>query len=616
MADGHLVLIAGALLSAALAASLLAGRLRVPSLVLFLGIGMAIGSDGLGWIDFTDYRLARDIGVIALALILFEGGLNAGFGEIRPVLGPAIGLALLGTLLTALLAGLAATWLFDFSLLEGLLLGSIVAATDGAAVFALLRGSSLKRALARTLEGEAGMNDPVAVLLVIGFVDWITHRNYGIDDMLWLFVRQLAIGGAVGLAVGWLVVQAFQRARLATPGLYPVASIAAAALAYGAATVLDGSGFLAVYLAGLALGGAHVPAKQTITAFHQGMAWIAQLSMFLVLGLLVFPSQLGDVAVEGTVLALVLALVARPLAVFVSTFGTRFAPADRVVLGWAGLRGAVPVVLATFPVLAHVPHSVEFFDIVFFAVIVSTVLQGTTFEPLAERLGATASAPPMTASPLTETGAIRQLGADAVEIAVAPGDAIVGRRIRELGLPREAIVNVIVRGGEAIPPRGSTRIEAGDRLHVLVRREQLGGMRALAERWRTGPVGPPPRPRRVHEGHAPVFHVRPWGAEDGDAASAERVAGRAVVDRLRTRRDAPGALVLLDDGYLAVTGPLLALGRERLLSEWVRRRVRSARTDAERAWWEEVLGAIAFAAYAPAPQATMRGVDSAPGEAY
>jgi len=620
MADGHLVLIAGALLSVALAASLLAGRMRVPSLVLFLGIGMAIGSDGTGWIDFTDYRLARDIGVIALALILFEGGLNAGFGEIRPVLGPAVSLALLGTLLTALLAGLAATWLFDFSLLEGLLLGSIVAATDGAAVFALLRHSALKRTLARTLEGEAGMNDPVAVLLVIGFVDWITKPGYGIADMLWLFVRQIAIGEAVGIAVGWLAVQAFQRARLATPGLYPVASIAAAALAFGAATVANGSGFLAVYMAGLALGSANIPAKQTITAFHQGIAWIAQLTMFLVLGLLVFPSQLGGVAVEGTVLALVLALAARPLAVLASTAGTRFALAERVVLGWAGLRGAVPVVLATFPVLAHVPHSVEFFDVVFFAVIVSTVLQGTTFEPLAGRLNATASTPPMTASALTETGAIRRLGADAVEIEIASGDAAVGHRIRELGLPREAIVNVIVREGEAIPPRGSTRIEAGDRLHVLVRREQLGGMRTLAERWRDGPVGPPPRPPRVPEGHAPIFSVRPWRAEDGDPGRAERVAGRAVVDRLRTRRDAPGALVLLDDGYLAVTGPLLALGRERLLSEWVRRRVRSARADAERAWWEEVLGAIAFAASAPAvapvSQGTVRGIDSARGEAY
>jgi cell volume regulation protein A len=592
MADGHLILIAGALLTAGLAASLLAGRLRLPSLVLFLGVGMALGTDGLGWIDFSNYVRARDIGIVALALILFEGGLMAGFAEIRPVLVPSIGLATLGTLITAAICGLAATWLFDFSLLEGLLLGSIVASTDGAAIFALLRGSALKRKLARTLEGEAGMNDPVAVLLVIGFIDWIQQPHYGIADMLLLLVRELGIGGIAGIVVGLLAVQAFRRLPLPTPGLYPVASIATAALAFGAADTLHGSGFLAVYLAGLALGSAQIPAKQTITAFHQGMAWVAQLAMFLVLGLLVFPSRLDEVAVEGTVLALVLVLVARPLAVFASTIG-HFSVADRVVLGWAGLRGAVPVVLATFPVIAGVPHSVEFFDIVFFAVLLSTVVQGATFEPAARRLGATASLG-LRASSLAETGTIRQLGADAVEVRVDPDDALVGHRIRELGLPRAAVVNVIVRHGQAIPPRGSTRVEAGDRLHVLVRHEEMDGLRALVERWREGPVGPPPRPPRIPEGHAPIFHVRPWKQQDGDPAQPERVAGRAVVDRRRTRRDVPGALVLLDDGYFAVTGPVLALGREQLLSQWVRRRARAATDDAERAWWEEVLGALAL----------------------
>lgn len=593
MADGHLILIAGALLTAGLAASLLAGRLRLPSLVLFLGVGMALGTDGLGWIDFSNYVTARDIGIVALALILFEGGLMAGFSEIRPVLAPAAGLAVLGTLITAGICGLAATWLFDFSLLEGLLLGSIVASTDGAAIFGLLRGSALKQKLARTLEGEAGLNDPVAVLLVVGFIEWIQQPDYGVADMLLLLVRELGIGGVAGIVVGLLAVQAFQRLPLPTPGLYPVASIATAALAFGTADSLHGSGFLAVYLAGLALGSAAIPAKQTITAFHQGMAWVAQLAMFLVLGLLVFPSRLGDVAVEGTVLALVLVLVARPVAVFASSFG-RFSVADRIVLGWAGLRGAVPVVLATFPVIAGVPHSVEFFDIVFFAVLLSTLLQGATFEPLAKRLGVTARAP-MRPSGLTETGTIRQLGADAVEIEVADDDAIVGRRIRELGLPRAAVVNVIVRQGQAIPPRGSTRIEAGDRLHVLMRREEMDALRALEQRWRDGPIGPPPRPPRIPEGHAPVFHVRAWKeSEDGNAATPERVAGRAVVDRRRTRRDVPGALVLLEDGYFAVTGPTLALGREQLLSQWVRRKARNAPSDEERAWWEEVLGALAL----------------------
>src|SRR5215212_8448077 len=592
MAD-HLVLVAGALLTAGLAASMLAGRLRLPSLVLFLGVGMAVGTDGLGWIEFDDYALARDVGIVALALILFEGGLNAGFGEIRPVLKPVVSLAFLGTLITAAICGLAATWLFDFTLLEGLLLGAIVSSTDGAAIFAMLRGSALKRRLARTLEGEAGMNDPVAVLLVVGFIDWIQQPDYGLPDMLWLFAREVAIGGAFGAAIGLGAVWAFQRVQLATPGLYPVASIATAALAFGAADALHGSGFLAVYLAGLALGSAPIPARHTITTFHQGMAWIAQLGMFLVLGLLVFPSQLPDVAVEGTVLALVLVLLARPVAAFLASWGP-FGAADRAVLGWAGLRGAVPVVLATFPVIAGVPHSTEFFDIVFFAVLLSTVLQGATIEALARRLGATTSDAALATSALTETGTIRQLGADAIEVSAASGDALVGHRIRDLGLPRAAIVNVIVRDGQAIPPRGSTRIEAGDRLHVLIRREEMGAMRALLARWRDGPVGPAPRPARIPEGHAPVFSVRRWGDADGDPGRPEHVAGRAVVDRLRTRRDVPGALVLLDDGYLAVTGPVLALGREQLLSQWVRRKARAAAGEAERAWWEEVLGALAL----------------------
>ncbi|HXE46356.1 MAG TPA: potassium/proton antiporter [Conexibacter sp.] len=593
MADGHLVLAAGALLTAGLAASLLAGRLRMPSLVLFLGVGMAVGSDGLGWIDFSDYRLARDIGIVALALILFEGGLDAGLDEIRPVLKPVLSLAFLGTLVTAAICGLAATWLFDFTLLEGLLLGAIVSSTDGAAIFAMLRGSSLKRRLARVLEGEAGLNDPVAVLLVVGFIDWIQQPGYGLPDMLWLFAREVAIGVVFGLAIGYAAAWAFRRVQLATPGLYPVASMATVALAYGDADSLHGSGFVAVYLAGLVLGSAPIPARHTIVTFHQGMAWIAQLGMFLVLGLLVSPSQLPSVALEGTVLALVLVLVARPAAAAVASFGS-FSHADRALLGWAGLRGAVPVVLATFPVIAGVPHSREFFDIVFFAVLLSTVVQGTTLEPVARWLGATTTSPPLAASGLTETGTIRQLGADAIEVAAAPGDALVGHRIRDLGLPRAAIVNVIVRDGQAIPPRGSTRIEAGDRLHVLIRREEMDTMRRLLERWRDGPVGPPPRAPRIPEGHAPVFSVRRWDPADGDPASAERVAGRGVADRLRTRRDMPGALVRLDDGYLAVTGPLLAIGREQLLSEWVRRRARAAAGEAERAWWEEVLGALAL----------------------
>jgi cell volume regulation protein A len=487
MPDGELILIAGTLLAGGLIASLVAVRLRVPALVLFLGLGMIVGSDVTGWIYFDDYELARSVGVIALSLILFEGGLAAGFREIRPVLRPAITLAFAGTILTAVIAGLAAAWLFDFSTLEGLLLGSILAATDSAAIFSILRGSTLRRRVARTLEGEAGLNDPVAVLLVLGFIDWIDKPGYGLLDMVGLFAGQFAIGGAVGLAVGWLGVQGLSRAKLASGGLYPVASLTAAALAYGAADSLGGSGFLSVYLAGLVLGSAAIPAKRTIAAFHDGLAWIAQLGMFFTLGLLIFPSQLGDIAFKGSVLALIVVFVARPAATFLATLTERFNAAERLALGWGGLRGAVPVVLATFPVIEGIPHSLEFFNIVFFAVLLSTVLQGSTFEPLARWLGVTTSEPALP-RPLAESGTIRGLGAEVVEYPVLQDDAIVGLAVRELGLPREALVNVIVRDNEAIPPRGSTRIAAGDRLHILVRREAADLFPELLERWRSGPI--------------------------------------------------------------------------------------------------------------------------------
>src|SRR5215213_6707847 len=457
MTDGQLILVGGALLAAGLAASLFAARFRVPALVLVLAAGMLIGSDGTGWIEFDDYEVARRIGIVALALILFEGGLASGWREIGPVLRSALSLAVVGTILTALLTGLVAAWIFDFSLLEGLLVGSVLAATDAAAVFSVLRTSTLRRRLARTLEGESGFNDPVAVLLVLGFIDWIQNPDYGLADMALLLVRQLGIGLAIGVLVGWGSVRAFQRAQLNTAGLYPVASLATAAIAFGAADALHGSGFLAVYLAGLALGSANVPAKQTVTNFHQGVAWVAQIAMFLSLGLLIFPSELGDVALEGSVLALVLMLVARPVGTVLGTLPFGFGWSERVVLGWAGLRGAVPVVLATFPVIADVPNSREFFNIVFVVVLLSTIVQGSTFEPLARRLGLTTSEPALP-RPLAEAGTIRRLGAEVLEYPIAPGDAIVDRRVRDLALPRDAVVNVIVRGGEAVPPRGSTRL--------------------------------------------------------------------------------------------------------------------------------------------------------------
>jgi cell volume regulation protein A len=592
MADGRLILIAGALLALGLGASLAAGRLRMPALVLFLGAGMAVGSDGLDWIEFNDYRLAQSIGVVALGLILFEGGLTAGFSEIRPVLAPGISLAVIGTMVTAAVAGLAASWLFGLSTVEGLLLGSILASTDSAAIFAVLRGSTLRRRLARTLEAEAGLNDPVAVVLVIGFVSWLTNPHYRAGHLIGDFASQLGIGLAVGVGVGVLAAAALRRTRLASAGLYPVASLAVAALAYGAAAMAHGSGFLAVYLAGLALGSGRLPARRTMATFHQGLGWVAQVVLFLSLGLLVFPSQLGDVALEGSALALVVVLVARPLGAVLATLGLGFSWGERVALGWAGLRGAVPMVLATYPVLKGVSHSHEFFNIVFFAVLLSTVLQGATFEPLARLLHVT-TAEAALPQPLADVGAVRRLGAEVIEHVVRAGDAIDGARVRQLGLPRDALVNIVVRGEQAIPPRGSTRIEAGDRLHLLVRQEAAVELGDLRGRWRSGPIDVPSRPPpTVASSHRPLTSGR-WPAEH-DAGRPRAVAGTPVHEQLRTRRDGiAGALVTLEDGRFAFTGPTYAAGTLGHVRDVALRSLRRASDDGERAWWREVIGALA-----------------------
>ena len=595
MHDGQLILVAGALLAAGLMAALLAGRVRVPSLLLFLGVGMAVGSDGAGWISFDDPELARTIGVVALALILFEGGLTSGLLEIRPVLRPAISLAVIGTVVSAVITGLVASWLFDLSALEGLLMGAVLSSTDGAAIFALLRGSTLERKLARTLEAESGFNDPMAVLLVIGFIAWLQEPDYGLADMALLLVGQIGIGLAVGVGVGYLAVNTLRRAKLDSAGLYPVASLTAAALAFGGADTLDGSGFLAVYLAGVYLGTAGVPAQRTITTFHQGLAWVAQVVLFLSLGLLVFPNQLGSVAIEGTILALVIVLVARPVAVWASTAASPYSVAERVILAVAGLRGAVPVVLATFPVIAGVEGSEELFNIVFFAVLISTLMQGLSFEPLARRLGVTTREPAVP-RPLAEAGTIRRLGAEVLEFPIEAGDAIAGGRVRDLGLPREAVVNVIVRDDQAIPPRGSTRLLAGDQLHLLIRQEMSGQVPGLLRRWREGPVGPAPRPRRLPLGRPTVLSVRPLsaGAVDGDVSRPRAVLGEPAVAQLRIRRDTPGALVALADGRYAVTGPIVVVGSRQDITRFAQRRMRTlAAASPERAWLQNVIGAMA-----------------------
>jgi cell volume regulation protein A len=588
---GHLALGVGALLAAGIGASLLAGRLRVPGLVLVLAVGMAIGSDGAGWIPFDDFPTAQSAAVIALALILYEGGLSSGWAEIRPVIRVSIALATVGTMLTAGLTALAAGWILDLKPLEALLLGSTVAATDAAAVFAVLRGSTLRRRLARTLEGESGVNDPIAVLLVLGCIDAIQHPDFGILDALWLAVRELAIGGAVGLAAAALGVLVLRRVTLPSAGLYPVASIALVAIAFGGADSLHGSGFLAAFIAGLVVGSVSSPARRTIVTFHDGTAWVAQLGLFLLLGLLVFPARLLDVAWQGAAIAIVTAVVARPLAALV--VGVGFSVPERLLLGWAGLRGATPIVFATFPVTAGLPKGTLIFDVAFFVVLFSTVLQGITIDPVARWLGVTSDEAAIP-EPLVEPVLLHRLGAETIQFPVRAGDAIDGRPVRELGLPREALLNVIVRGDRAIPPRGSTVVLAGDQLHVLVRQEAALDFRELLRRWRSGPITGPERRRPQPRSRPSVTSIRPWEeARDGDPTRPRAVAGNDVVEQLRTRRDEPGALVALADGRFAVSGPLLALGPASELQAFARRRLATATTPGERAWWQEVVGALA-----------------------
>jgi cell volume regulation protein A len=385
-------------------------------------------------------------------------------------------------------------WIFDLSFKEGILVGAVISATDGAAIFSVLRKSSLERRLALTLEGESGFNDAVALILVVGLIDLIQKSGYTVLDLAASMVTQTAIGAVVGIGAGLLAVWLMQRTDFATPGLYPVMTIAAGAIAFGGADVLGGSGFLAVYIAGLVLGSSPIPARRTVTAFHQGLAELGQIGVFFTLGLLVFPSELGEVAFKGLLLAFVLMLIARPLAALLAANGAGFGFVDRLLLGWAGLRGAVPIVLATYPVTEGLPAGSLFFNIAFFVVVTSTLVQGATFEPLARVVGLTTPSPALP-RPITDVGSIRALGAEVVEFPVREGDAIVGKRVRDMGLPRTALVNVIVRGNEAIPPRGSTVLQGGDRLHILVRREGRRDVQALLSSWR-GTVGQPARAAR------------------------------------------------------------------------------------------------------------------------
>jgi cell volume regulation protein A len=482
MEIGLAMLAVGGVLAASVAVALGAAKSGLPALVAFLGLGMLLGSDGPGGIAFDDAQLARQVGVTSLVAILYEGGLSTSWRRLRAVAAPALLLSTVGVFVTAGIAGAAAHGLFDLSWTMSLLLGAVVASTDAAAVFAVLRTTRLRRGLARTLEAESGANDPVAIALTLGLIAWSERPDYGAGDLTLLLVRQLGLGLAIGVALGLAATWVFARIPPSIGPFVPVASVAAAAVAFGAADAAHGSGFLAVYLVGLAVGSTPSRYRGQLVAFHVGVAYVAQVALFIVLGLLVFPSRLPHVALAGLGLAAVLILVARPVAVWVSTAGLRrFDRRERLLLGWAGLRGAVPIVLATFVLSSHLHGADTIFNAVFFVVIVSTILQGTTLEMVARRLGLLV-APAGREPPLQVTRAWSSL--HLVEFPVTGDHAIVGSAVRELGLPREALVAVLVRGDEAIPPRGSTTVDAGDVLFVLVPDGKGPEVEDVFARWR------------------------------------------------------------------------------------------------------------------------------------
>ena len=479
--EGTILLLVGAVLTASIVVALGASRTGVPSLVAFLALGMLLGSDGPGNIEFDDAELARTVGVIGLAAILYEGGLSTSWRRLRQVVVPAALLSTVGVAVTAILTGGAAYLLFDLTLLESVLLGAVVSSTDAEAVFATLRFTNIRRRLARTLEAETGGNDPMAIALTIGLIEWILEPTFAFPELVLLVVRELGLGLLVGVGLGAVATWAFSRLPPSIGAFAPVASVAAGALAFGTADVLGGSGFLAIYLVGLAVGSTPSRYRRQIVSFHEGLAFLAQVAMFIVLGLLVFPNDLPEVAVPGIVLAALLVLVVRPAAVWASTAFNDFTNNERALLGWAGLRGAVPIVLGTFVLSSEIGNRETIFNAVFFVVVVSTLVQGTTLERVADRLGLVSPGPAIVPAPF-EVDALGSL--ELVDFAVAGDHAIAGAAVRELGLPRSALIAVVARGGETIPPRGSTVVEAGDRLFVLAPRKMRADLEDVFSRWR------------------------------------------------------------------------------------------------------------------------------------
>ena len=489
----NILLVAAILLLLSIVASKASGRLGIPALLLFLLTGMLAGSEGPGGIYFDDPWLSQLVGVAALAFILFDGGLSTEWHVVRPVFSKGLALSTLGVLITAISVGLFATLVLDFTFLEGLLLGSIVSSTDAAAVFSILRSRDvqLKGKLEPLLELESGSNDPMAVFLTIGFTQLIITPNSSLVDLVPMFFQQMLLGALLGFAFGRLASALVNRMNLAYQGLYPVLTIALVMLTYGATTWLGGNGFLAVYLAGLVMRKNDFLHRRSITRFHEGLAWLMQIGMFLVLGLLVFPSELMPVIGIGLLVSVFLILVARPLSVLLSLLPTKLNLREKALVSWVGLRGAAPIILATFPLVAGVDHSDTIFNLVFFIVLTSVLIQGTTIIPVARLLGVYGPSQP--SKPLYPLEFIPAASPDSglVNLEISARSGVVGKKIVDLHLPDTALVVLVNRRGKFVIPSGGTVLEAGDRMMVLADQDSIDEVRSIftpSENQGSGPI--------------------------------------------------------------------------------------------------------------------------------
>ncbi len=464
------ILLIGSLL---LVISVIAGktsyRFGVPTLILFLGVGMLAGSEGIGGIRFDNPEVSRFIGVVALNFILFSGGLDTNWKIVKPCFWKGFTLSTLGVLLTAVSLGVFVSLVTDFTLYEGLLLGAIVSSTDAAAVFSILRSKNLalKGQLRSTLEFESGSNDPMAYVLTIAFLGLVVSPDSGIVSVLPMFFSQMIIGGLVGYIMGRLSKIVINKIRLDFDGLYPVLVIALMFLSYSLADFLFGNGFLSVYVAAVYLGNHEMVHKHNIMKVFDGMAWLFQIVLFVTLGLLVFPSAVIPVIGIGMLVSGFLILIARPLSVMLSLAFFRMRLRNRLYISWVGLRGAVPIVFATYPLIAGIDKADMIFNIVFFVSLTSVIVQGTTL-PLVARwlhVALPEKVKRRTPSDITISDEVKKT---LEEITIPGNSSAIGKKLMELDLPPTVLIVMIKRGDKYITPNGFTRIEAGDHLSVLL----------------------------------------------------------------------------------------------------------------------------------------------------